>query len=169
LNGELTYAVEVAIEDALINGPSAGLIVGFLDTSGVLLQAFVTGTEMLTTLANAINLVERGGVPVTGIVMNFQDWLSVTTLKDSYGRFLAGAEAPVETTAQRIWGRPVVLSVKMPASEALVGASAGRLRCSWRMVVRSSRNGRKPLSPARDHRSPPLLPSTSGSSGQRPG
>ena len=123
LNSELSYAVEVGMEDAILNGPSAGLIVGFLNTSGLLVQAFAT--DMVMTLANAISLVERTGVPVTGIVMNYQDWLTLTLIKDQYGRYLVGEGAPVETTAQRVWGRPVVLSVKMPASKALVGDFEG--------------------------------------------
>jgi HK97 family phage major capsid protein len=38
---------------------------------------------------------------------------------------MVGDGAPVETAAQRIWGRPVVLSTKMPASKALVGDFEG--------------------------------------------
>ena len=57
--------------------------------------------------------------------MNYQDWLTLTLIKDQYGRYLVGEGAPVETTAQRVWGRPVVLSVKMPASKALVGDFEG--------------------------------------------
>ena len=75
LNGGMTYAVEVGIEDAVINGPAAGLIVGFLNTSGVLVQPLLTG-DLLGTLANAITLVEKTGVPVTGIVMSFNEYIN---------------------------------------------------------------------------------------------
>jgi HK97 family phage major capsid protein len=123
LNSEMTYAVEVAVENSILNGLGTDLIVGFLNTSGVLLQAFAT--DMIVTIANAISLVERTGVPVNGVVMNYADWLTLTLIKTTYGQYLVGEGAPVETTAQRIWGRPVVLSVKMPASKALVGDFAG--------------------------------------------
>jgi HK97 family phage major capsid protein len=123
LNSEMTYAVETAIENSLLNGLATDPIVGFLNTSGVLLQAFAT--DMLMTLANAISLIERTGIPATGIVMNYTDWLNLTLIKDTIGHYMVGAEAPVETAAQRVWGRPVVLSVKMPASKALVGDFTG--------------------------------------------
>jgi hypothetical protein len=123
LNSEMAYAVEVAIEDAVLNGPSAGLIVGFLNTAGLLVEAFAT--DMVMTIANAISQVERTGVPVTGIVMNYADWLTLTLIKTTIGGYLVGADAPVETTSQRIWGKPVVLSIKMPAAKALVGDFTG--------------------------------------------
>lgn len=139
LNSELAYAIELAIEQALLNGAAGSLIVGFLATTGIGAQPFAD--DVLTTVATAISNLAAAGTPATAIVMNSTDWLATTLTKDANGRFIVGSGAPVDATTQRLWGLPVVLSPELAPGTALVGdfansacvfvADGGQVRTDW--------------------------------------
>jgi HK97 family phage major capsid protein len=72
-------------------------------------------------------------LPVTGHVLNPNDWTLIELLKDSAGRYIIGD--PMGSVAPRLWGLPVVATVALNAGTFLTGSFAQAAQVFDRMSV----------------------------------
>jgi HK97 family phage major capsid protein len=86
---EMSYGVETAVSDFILNGGIAedgSTVTGILNTTGIAQTAF--RVNKLLSIRRALRELETAGVAATGVVMNPADWEEVETLLDADGRFL---------------------------------------------------------------------------------
>lgn len=118
----LAYGLKLEEERQLLNGSGVGS-----DLSGLVTQAAAyTGaqigdTDIDTLLRSMLQVSLTNNVP-TGFVLHPNDWAAIQLLKDTQGRYIFGN--PVDTSAPRIWGMPVVATQSMTAGQFLTGAFA---------------------------------------------
>lgn len=127
VSGELLYGIRVAVENQVLNGSgTAPALRGLLNTSGILVQAFVT--NVLTTTRKAITALEVSGQTPGAFVVSPTDWelleLSSATVGSTDFNGL-----PVDRATQRLWGVPVAISTVLPeATGFLLDLSSLKLR-----------------------------------------
>lgn len=137
LQSELIYGLRLAVEDEVFTGDGSDIIgedgesvvgshfSGLLNTTGVLDQAFTT--DAVTTIAAGAARLEATGFSVSGIAVNPEDWLAMTTARNASGSFdLGGA---VDAAARTVWGHQVVVSGGIPSGKAVaIGANTAAVR-----------------------------------------
>jgi len=130
LNGQLGYNINAVIEDMIFNGTGDnGEPEGIMHTTGVQAQAFVT--DMVTTIRKAITKLTKIGAPITGVAVSPEDDEAFDLLQDQQGRYLG--QGPWSSGPGTIWGRPRVVSQKIPQGTAVLG--------NWRTVSLMDREG----------------------------
>lgn len=135
---ELQAAVEHAIEAAAIG-----------ELADANLEAVDFGVDALTTLRRAIGALEELGVTASAAILNPADWEAVETTRvepgGATGAWMldpgAGGGAPLDMTARRAWGVPILTTTACPAGTAYVGdfvtyarfygAERGAVRLDW--------------------------------------
>lgn len=132
ITDELTYGLDVAIEQQLINGSGVGENSrGLLQTSGIQTQPWsVDGHE---TVRRAITLAQAaGGAESVVVALNPVDWQNVSLTRSTTGEFLttdatsvnypqgAVGSPPVGSPLLLSWGAPVVLSNAVPVGTGVV-------------------------------------------------
>lgn len=139
---ELQASVEHAIEAAAI---------GELGEAG--LEAVAFDTDSLTTLRRAMGALEDLGVGATAAIVNPQDWTDIEVSRvepgGALGDFLLRPEAPLDLTARRAWGVPVLATTACPAGTAYLGdwsyarlfsPERGAVRLDWSEAAGFTRN-----------------------------
>lgn len=126
VQAEMVHGLYVAVEDQVLNGTGVSpALTGIKNTSGVQVQAFAT--DMWLTTRAAITKVEVLGYAPQFFVMHPSDWEKFETGAFSSGNYILNAEGrgnlPVDAAARRLWGIPVVTSVKQTATDALLVSS----------------------------------------------
>jgi HK97 family phage major capsid protein len=108
IDDELRSDTNEELEDQLLNGDGTGeSFTGLANTSGVLVQAFVT--DIVATARKAItNLLINGRQVPTAYLFNPQDWESFDLIKDDQGRYYWGG--PMAQGMRTLWGVPVAQS-----------------------------------------------------------
>ncbi|MFF2612685.1 phage major capsid protein [Kitasatospora sp. NPDC058046] len=130
LNGQLSYNISNVIEDKILNGSgTGGNPTGILATTGVQAQAF--DTDMVTTIRKAITRLENIGAPITAVLVSPSDNEKFDLLKDAQGRYFS--QGPWGSGPGTIWGRPRVVSQRLPAGTAILG--------NWKTVSLMDREG----------------------------
>ncbi|HRN28142.1 MAG TPA: phage major capsid protein [Terrimesophilobacter sp.] len=138
LTSQLRYAVQVALEDQIVNGAgTGGTIEGIMTVSGTQSQSLVT--DHFDTTRKAITKLEAKGYDAGVFAMSPDDWEEFELAVDLEGRYyLPGQGAPIDRAAQRIWGIPVTITNALDPGEALLwdrsalGLSHdGRLDTEW--------------------------------------
>lgn len=121
INARATYGLRLSEEDELLNGDGTGShIRGLIPSATAFSAAFVvTQKQRMDTVRLAILQVFQSNFPASGIVLNPVDWAAIQLTKDSTYRYIVGN--PQDGNAPRLWNLPVVESLSMPATEALVG------------------------------------------------
>lgn len=106
------------IEDLLLNGTGGAQPEGILHTTGVQSQAF--DTDVITTIAAALQKVEDVQVAPQAIVMNTADVWAIRLMRDTTQRFLLGdpLRQGVNPTP---FGVPLVSTTRLPKGRALIG------------------------------------------------
>lgn len=118
MQAELPYSLDTVIEDKILNGSgAAGQPRGILATSGVLQQSFAT--DMVTTVRKGITQVTRRGGTVQAVVMSPEDDEAWDLLKDGNDRYYG--QGPFGVGPNTAWGRPRVVSEKVPVGTAILG------------------------------------------------
>ncbi|MFF0389671.1 phage major capsid protein [Kitasatospora sp. NPDC004615] len=118
LDGQLTYNIDSVIEDKILNGSgTGGNPTGILNTSGVQQQAF--DTDMVTTIRRSITRLENIGAPITAVLVSPADNEKFDLLKDATGRYYS--QGPWGSGPNTIWGRPRVVSQRLPTGTAILG------------------------------------------------
>ncbi|MFC9838962.1 phage major capsid protein [Rhodococcus sp. NPDC127530] len=113
---ELVYGLSVALESQSLTGDSTGVnLDGITTTSGIQSQAFAT--DLLTTTRTAITKLETAGHEAGVFVLSPAAWEALELARtDTAGNLELGG--PVDRAARKLWGVPVVLSLKLPATTA---------------------------------------------------
>jgi HK97 family phage major capsid protein len=133
IDNELTYMVQVALEDQILNGDGTGNnFTGILQTAGIQLRVMSasapTGRGQLTTdtkadtLRRAITDIRLAFYQPDAIVLNPADAEAVELLKATTNEYINTEEVQIyDPVAQRIWRVPLVETAAIPALTALVG------------------------------------------------
>jgi HK97 family phage major capsid protein len=138
LTSQLRYAVQVALEDQIVNGTGAdGTIEGILEVDGTQSQPYVT--DVFTTTRQAITQLETDGYTAGVFAMSPYDWQEFELSTDLEGRYyLPGQGAPIDRAARRIWGVPVTVTNALNPGEGILWDRAalglshdGRVDVEW--------------------------------------
>ena len=126
VQAEMVHGLYQAVEDQVLNGTGvAPALTGIKNVSGIQTQAFAT--DMWLTTRAAVTKVEVLGYAPQFFVMHPSDWEKFETGAFTSGNYILNAEGrgnlPVEAAARRLWGVPVVTSVKQAANDALLVSS----------------------------------------------
>lgn len=119
---QLSDAVADALEDEVLTGDGTGEhFLGLANTPGVQTQAFTT--DRLVTLQYGLSKLQGLGISASFIALSAGDWLAIQTTRNTSGGFDVGG--PVDPTAQKAWGVPVVVVPGLVAGSGyVVGAES---------------------------------------------
>lgn len=118
MESRIRWHLRNLIEDKLFNGAGGTEPEGILHTTGVQSQAF--DTDVITTLAAALQKVEDVQAIAQAIVMNVADVWAIRLMKDTTGQFLLGN--PLQQGMNPTpFGVPLVRSTRIPRGKALIG------------------------------------------------
>ena len=121
IDGRLIYGLKLAEDQQLLYGSGTGEdLQGIMTTPGVQSYTQQAGDTKIDAIRRAITLATVAEYPVTGIVVNPNDWEDIELLKDNEGRYIwttvtIGGE-------KRLWRVPVVETVAIAESNFLLGA-----------------------------------------------
>ena len=125
LNQELTYNLNAEVENLLLNGTGTnGQPKGILNTTGVQEQEYTAAADdpmpMIKAIRRAITKVVRlEGGTVTGVLINPEDEENIDLMQDADRRFYGGG--PFAMGPATLWGRPRVISERIPVGQFLLG------------------------------------------------
>ena len=118
LTSELVYALRVALEDEVVNGPGgAGHFTGLLNTSGIRVANFQV--DVLTSVRKALTAMETSGYQAGVLLMSPGDWEALD-LKAASQASVEYRSLPIQQSERRIWGTRVVVTTSLPAKTALL-------------------------------------------------
>lgn len=123
VDNRLVYGLKQAEENKLLYGVGAGDIQGIMTHPNIQTyqwSAGQPGDTKLDAIRRAITLARLAEYPVTGIVVNPQDWEDIELAKGADGRYV-WVTVP-EGGQQRLWRVPVVDTTAIQAGECLLGA-----------------------------------------------
>jgi len=115
IDRRLLHGLALEEEDEMLTGDGGANTMRGLNSFAQAFAGGVTNATALDTLARAIDQLQGGSNhEATGIILHTSDWLAITLLKDSQGRYLLGN--PADMTVPQLWGKPVI-----PTSAQTVG------------------------------------------------
>jgi HK97 family phage major capsid protein len=119
VSDELTYGVQLAVEDQVLNGSGTDPDMrGLLATSGI--QTVAAGTDVITTIRQGITRLEQAGYGANiQVVLNPADW-ELAELATLPGAGYQLANTPVNRAAYTVWGCPVALSNALAAGTGVL-------------------------------------------------
>ncbi|BBY60219.1 phage major capsid protein [Mycolicibacterium sarraceniae] len=118
VSDEMLYGLRKAVETEVISGDGTGEhFTGILNTSGVVTQAFATNA--LTSIRKALTALSVSDYAPAAIVLSAGDWEAIELLAVTSGATDVQG-APIDPTARRLWGVPVVLNQGLGAKTGLV-------------------------------------------------
>lgn len=122
IDTELLYGLKLEEENEILNGDgTAGHLNGLMNQAATLdYELLGAAPTKIDKIRAAILQARLALYPVTGIILNPQDWFDIETAKDTLGRYIIGD--PQGMAAPRLWGKPVVESDSMTYDDFLVGA-----------------------------------------------
>ena len=132
ISDEMTHGLEQALAAQILSGDGVGEnIAGLSVTAGVQTVALLPGGDdnaMLRTLRRAITRLEVLGLEPTGFAMSPSDWEDVEMASATDGSLIlssAGQAVPIDRSARRLWGVPVVATPSCPPGVAWLADWAG--------------------------------------------
>lgn len=138
IDGELRFGLRLAEEHQVLAGDGTGQnLLGIIPQAQPFAPPFAIQDEnALDRVLLAIAQAQQARLPVDGILVNDLDWAKMISLKDSEGRYLAGAGGgPFGTIPGLLWQVRVVPTPSMETGEVLVGAFGLAARLHDRMDV----------------------------------
>lgn len=124
IDNRLVYGLKLKEENKLLYGSGiSGDIQGIMTHPNIQTynwSAGQPGDTKLDAIRRAITLARLAEYPVTGIVLNPQDWEDIELAKGADGRYI-WVTVP-EGGQQRLWRVPVVDTTAIQAGECLLGA-----------------------------------------------
>jgi HK97 family phage major capsid protein len=125
IDGRLRLFVLVKLDDELLNGSGVDPHFKGLLTRTDLSPAVAATGNGIDAIAQQIAAVENTSqLPVDGIVLNSQDWLTMSLVKTTTGEYIGGN--PFQVGGPRtLFGRAVATTPAMPQGTALVGSFKG--------------------------------------------
>lgn len=121
VNGRLLYGLKLVEEDQLVNGAGTlGTITGIWASRTAYAQAQSPNeySTRLDYIGDAIRQAETTNYEPNLILLNPQDWWTLTLAKDSQGRYLIGN--PQGTIPRTLWGVTVLTTNTMTAGRFVV-------------------------------------------------
>lgn len=114
---QLAAALADELENQVLAGDGTGEnFTGIANTSGIQTQAYAT--DPLITVQAGISKLLADGVSPAFVGLSPADWLSIQTTRNASGNFDVGG--PIDATAQRLWGVPVVVAPGVTDGEGYV-------------------------------------------------
>jgi hypothetical protein len=130
MNANLGTNINAVVEDMILNGTGTdGEPFGIMHTTGVQAQAF--DTDMVATIRKGITKLLKIKSPITGVAVSPEDDEAFDLMKDAEGRYLG--QGPWSSGPGTIWGRPRVVSDRIPQGTAVLG--------NWATVSLMDREG----------------------------
>lgn len=115
---EMAYGLMVALENQVVNGTgTAPNLRGLLNTVGIQVHTASTA-EKIITLRGAMTKLDTAGYPAAQFIVHPNDWLEISTKRNSSGNFDLGGAVDSET--RKAWGVPVSLSTQIPAGTGVL-------------------------------------------------
>lgn len=142
IRAEMSWGCERALEAEILTGSGTGEhMTGLANTAGIQTVSLIgaTAIEKLRTLRRGITRLEAQGLVGTGFVMNPSDWEDIETLATTGGELLmsnAGQNVPVDSSARRLWGIPVVSTPSAAQGTAWLADFQGSTKLYLREEVR---------------------------------
>lgn len=135
VQGQMVEAIEAALETETLTGNGTGEhFTGLATVSGVQTQAFVTGK--LETIQAGLTKLEQQGIAAGFVALAAADWLAISGTRNASGLFDVGG--PIDATARRVWGVPVVVVPGLTANtgwvvgeDSLQISTDGQLAIKW--------------------------------------
>jgi len=107
------------IERHLVRGDGTnGGILGIVPQATPFTPTGTRSPHMADAVAQALTALRIAGWPAGLVVMHPHDWLTITTARDSQGRYLVADWRTAN--GLQLWGVPVVLTSSVPIGHALV-------------------------------------------------
>lgn len=124
VDNRLVYGLKLKEENKLLYGTgTGGDIQGIMTHTGIQTYSWSAGEAgdtKIDAIRRAITLARLAEYPVTGIVLNPQDWEDIELAKGDDGRYIW--VTVTEGGQQRLWRVPVVDTTAVQAGECLLGA-----------------------------------------------
>lgn len=120
INQRLIYGLKLEEEDELLNGSGVAGKLSGLRTQMTAFAGGATNQTAIDTLLKAFTQISLSYFEASGVVLHPVDWQNILLLKDTQGRYLFGD--PHGFTTPAIWGKPVVPTQAIAASNFLAGA-----------------------------------------------
>lgn len=113
----LNYGLLEKLESRLIAGPGGkGKIKGLI---GYAVPHVVVGTlKPVDAIGQAVTAMKTNGWQARLIIMNPDDWFSISSERDADGQYVLGS--PRDPAPPVLWGVPVITSGSMPAGTVLL-------------------------------------------------
>lgn len=122
INNQLTYGVDLTVQNQLITGDGAGENLGGISLTGNFTDYTKnsgTATNVIDLLRNVAFKMRNANIQNLAIILNFVDWSALLGLKSTTNEYLiSGILDPVKQT---IYGIPVVTSSAIPESKFAMG------------------------------------------------
>jgi HK97 family phage major capsid protein len=145
IDARLIQGLELTLESQIISGDGTGEnFLGILNTPGVNVQARGTNSGVDAIFLGMLQVMVTGLSNPSAIVLNPIDFGNMRLARENsatgtLGGYLMGP--PSATGAMTLWGRPVTMSLGLPAGTALTGDFAtsamlwdreeGQVRVGW--------------------------------------
>lgn len=126
IDSELRYGLKYVEEQQLLFGDGTGSnIAGIVPAATKYDPKFKTKDHSaIDDIRLAMLQAQLARLPATGVVMHYQDWARVETLKDANGRYIFGN--PSSLAIPSLWGLPIVETEEAGfVGKFLTGAFAG--------------------------------------------
>lgn len=122
LESEMRHGLELAIEDAILNGDGRAtpLISGIFDDPGIKTQAW--DTDLLTTSRRSVTQLHADGITPDAFVLAPGDAERFDLLKDANGRYYFRGPSETNGDNSPLWSVPIVTSPAVPAGTGLMGS-----------------------------------------------
>jgi HK97 family phage major capsid protein len=118
IRGQMLNDLRIEIDDEIVNGAAPPELVGILNTSGVLSQAFAT--DVLTTLRKARTALELQNFVPNGLAIHPTNAEALDLTKASGSGEYIFATSPSDGGASPVWGIRTVVSAALPVNTAIL-------------------------------------------------
>jgi HK97 family phage major capsid protein len=134
IRSELAYGSQLAVEDALVNGPGPlpGAPLGILEDADV--QQVPAGADAPLSILDGLTAVSSAGYSTGVVALNPSDWKAILAMKDDANRYQFGG-SPFSGPGRTLWNAPVVLSNALAPGDCIVGDIGGAIRMVERQPV----------------------------------
>ncbi|WP_367402490.1 phage major capsid protein [Kocuria marina] len=118
VGAELLFGLHTALEAQVLTGTGTGQLHGLLTADGI--QVVSGEGRPLDRIRRALTNLVMQGYKARAIALSPSDWEAMELATTSGSGELVLNTGPVDSSAQRLWGVPVVLSASVPVGTAVV-------------------------------------------------